>query len=232
MKRTVIYVANFTFFLSLQLFTCVGQIKPTVIGSGKGQIEGTVVTAQRTPITGAMVYLFGDGRSPVTITDQNGRFVFKEVSAGSHKLVAYKESDGFPNMIWSFYSEAYRNTGVRLVNVSEKQTTRNLLISLGPKAGRLLIDVIDARTKRFIRSAEIALNHEGKPKTLMKSGTNRADRGFDILVPPSIRIEITINAPGYRPWPSGGKRPERSAKIISVKSGSENNITVELQPEG
>jgi hypothetical protein len=229
MKRTVMVFANLVLFLSLMLMPCFAQVRPTQISQGKGQIEGTVVTEQRTPIANAIVYLLENGRSPVTTTDSNGRFSFKEVPVGSHKIIAYKESDGFPNMIWSFYSEAYGNKGFRLISVTENQSTRNIFISLGPKAGRLLLSVIDAHTKRSIEDAEIALNYVGRPKTLMKSGTNRADGGFDILVPPSVRIEMVVNAPGYRAWPSNEDGSRRSSKIVSVNSGSETNITIELQ---
>lgn len=230
MKRTMIVFANAGLFLLLTLMPCSAQVRPIPISQGKGQIEGTVVTEQRTPIANAVVYLFDSGRSPVAITDSNGNFSFKEVAVGSHKIIAYKESEGFPNMIWSFYSEAYGNKGVRVISVGENQSTRNILVRLGPKASRLRVSVIDANTKRSIRNAEITLNHEGKPKTLMKSGTNSADGGFDILIPPSVRIEMTVNAPGYRAWPSTAARSRRSSKIVSLKAGSEANISVELQP--
>src|SRR5256885_2954829 len=82
-----------------------------------GSIQGTVLTEEGLPVVGATVYLFSTGMSPVTITGSAGEFVFQNVRVGNQKIIAYKEADGFPNTVWSFYSETYGQKGMQLVSV-------------------------------------------------------------------------------------------------------------------
>src|SRR5258708_6558491 len=71
-----------------------------------GTIEGTVTDFVGVPISNATVYVLQDGRAPTGITDAKGNFVLTNVEVGQHRIFAYKESDGYPNPVWSFYGEA------------------------------------------------------------------------------------------------------------------------------
>jgi len=189
-----------------------------------GIIKGIVVTAKGMPVADAIVYLFENGRSPVTSTDENGEFSFSNVPAGNHKVIAYKESAGFPNMLWSFYSETYEGKGTTSVYVDGSQRVTNAVVNLGPEFGHLLIRVIDADTKKPIGNAEVAMNRKGEPKTLLRSGANKPD-GFDLLLPPNIPIEFSLAAPGYQAW----HYRQRGIDSIRLGSRSEQRITVELR---
>jgi hypothetical protein len=196
---------------------------------GYGMIEGQVVTMEGVPVANATVYAFEYGRSLINITDVQGKFTLTHVPVGEHRIIAYKEGDGFPNLLWSFYSEAYKREEFPTINVEENQPVRGVIVRLGPKAGRLLIRVIDAKTRQPIRDASVALNHKGKPKTLFRSGTTMPDSKFDLLIPPSIPINVVISAPGYKTWRFvNAESVDRDA--VRVQSGSSRKIIVELRP--
>jgi hypothetical protein len=196
---------------------------------GYGMIEGQVVTMEGVPVANATVYAFEYGRSPINVTDVQGKFTLTHLPVGEHRINAYKEDDGFPNLLWSFYSEAYKREEFPIVNVKENQLVRGVIVRLGPKAGRLLIDVIDAKTRQPISDVSVALNHKGKPKTLYRSGTTTPDGRFDLLIPPSIPINVVLSAPGYETWRyANAESVDRDA--VRIESGSSRRIIVELQP--
>jgi len=194
-----------------------------------GTVEGRVVTREGLPVANATVYAFKLGGSPLASTNIEGKFALTNLSAGKHVIIAYKESDGFPNLVWSFYSEVYGNDGKLVVSVEENQIVRDATIRLGPKAGRLLIRVIDAKTKLPIRDASLALNHKRKPETRFQPSATKMDGEFDTLIPPSLPINVVVKAPGYKTWRyvKGGS-VDRDA--IRLRTGSSKEMTVELKP--
>jgi Carboxypeptidase regulatory-like domain len=195
---------------------------------GLGTIEGRVVTREGKPVSSATVYAFEYGRSPMATTDGQGGFTLRNLPAGNHAIFAYKESDGFPNLLWSFYGEAYAKEAFPVVNVGENQVVRDVIIRLGPQAGRLLIRVIDARTRQPIKDASITLNHKGKPRTLFEPGGTTTAGEFDILVPPSVPINVVVKAPGYRTWIYLDERSD-DRDAIRLPPASSKKISVELE---
>ncbi len=194
-----------------------------------GRIEGIVVTKEGMPVAGATVYIFQNGGSPMNTSDETGKFKFTGVAVGKHLILAYKESDGFPNPVWTFYSEALGSPKFPVADVRENQTV-TVIVRLGPRASRLLINLIDAKTKRMIMDAAVAMNHVGKPKTLLRAGPNQLNGSFNInlLVPPHVPINLEVSAQGYRSWRYKGNGPSPGA--LRLEPDSERRITVQLQP--
>jgi hypothetical protein len=195
---------------------------------GRGTIEGQVVTSEGLPVADATVYAFKLGGSPLASTNIEGKFALTNLSAGKHLIIAFKESDGFPNLVWSFYSEVYGNNGKLTVNVEENQIIRDAIIRLGPQAGRLVFAVIDARTKLPITDASVTLNHRSNPKITFESGANGLDGGFDLLIPPSTPVNIVVKAPGYITWRYVNRRAADRDEI-RLLPGSSQSIIVELK---
>ena len=195
-----------------------------------GDIEGVVITGEGKPVAAAKVYVFEIGGSPVANSDENGRFKFKDVVVGRHLVLAYKESDGFPNPVWSFYSHAPNAPQFPAVDVRGNETV-SVMVRLGPRASQLLISLIDANTKQVISDAEVVMNHVKEPKTLLKSGSNQTSGPFrfNLLVPPLVPINLEISAPGYKNWRyrSGASK---SKGELQLEPGSVKRITVQLQP--
>lgn len=197
-------------------------------GERNGTVEGQVVTREGLPVANAMVYAFQLGGSPLASTNTEGKFTLTNLSAGKHLIIAYKESDGYPNLVWTFYSEAYGNNGKLVVNVEENKTVRGATVRLGPKAARLLIRVLDAKTRRAIRDASLELSHKGKPNTRFEPGVTNIDGEFDTLIPPFRPINVVVKAPGYKAWRyANGRSPDRDA--IRLLPGASKEMTVELK---
>lgn len=197
-------------------------------GERNGTVEGQVVTREGLPVANATVYAFQLGGSPLAFTNTEGKFALTNLSAGNHLIIAHKESEGYPNLVWTFYSEAYGNNGILVVNVEENKTVRGATVRLGPKAGRLLIRVIDAKTRRAIRDVSLALNHKGKPDTRFEPGVTNIDGEFDTLIPPSRPINVVIKAPGYKTW-RYVNRGSADRDAIRLLPGDSKEMRVELK---
>src|SRR6266850_1871265 len=94
-----------------------------------GTIDGVVVTDAGTPLANASVYVFQNGGSPITTTDEHGRFKLTGVAIGRHLVLAYKESDGFPNPVWSFYNQVPRSPAFPVVDV-RNEAVSNIVVRL------------------------------------------------------------------------------------------------------
>ena len=122
-------------------------------------------------------------------------------------ILAYKQSDRFPNPVSTFYSEAPKAEPFPVIDVQEGQTVTGVIIRLGPKASQLLIRIIDSTTRRPITDAEVSVNHLGKPFTLLKTGANtlQGDFRYEVLVPAEVPLELRVTAQRYEAWRYQGK---------------------------
>jgi Carboxypeptidase regulatory-like domain len=226
-------------FLSL-IHTPASRIKSqlTTVPSGKNSaaIKGIVTTSGGQPISKATVYVSGLGngerltRRNVVTTDDQGRFILPNLPDGEYTIHAYKEDDGYPDLTFSFYSVAYNAVQWPQITIVNGTTVEDVIIHLAsPKCGRLLITVIDAETNKKIRDAQVSLTHEGNPKTLLMSGTNRPDDSFNLLVPPNIVVALKVSAPGYRDWHYN--TDSSKGEPLRVAPDTTKELNVSLQPQ-
>ncbi len=212
----------------------------TIQSSGKNSavIKGIVTTSGGQPVSKAMVYASRLGnsegltrRNSVT-TDDQGRFSLSNLPNGEYTIRASKEEDGYPDLTFSFYSAAYNAVNWPQITIVNGATVDDVIVHLAtPKCGRLLITVIDAQTSKKIRDAQVSLTHEGKPKTLLISGTNRPDDSFNLLVPPDVVVDLRVSAPGYRDWQYRNDSPKGETKTLRVAPDATKELNVILQPQ-
>ena len=208
------------------------------IGKNSAAIKGIVTTSGGEPISKAMVYVrrLENGevltRLNSVTTDDQGRFSLSNLPDGEYTIRAYKEEDGYPDLTFSFYSEAYSAVRWPQITIVNGTTVEDVVVHLAsPKCGRLLIYVIDAETNKKIQDAEVSLNHEGKPKTLLISGANRPDYSFNLLIPPDVVVDLKVSAPGYRDWHYKTDRPKGETKSLRVAPDTTKELNVSLQPQ-
>ena len=192
-----------------------------------GTIEGIVTDSAGSPVPNATVYVLQNGRTPATVTDAQGNFVLKNVAIGKQRIFAYKESDNYPNPVWSFYGDAHSQEGFPLVTVPENGPLRNVIVRLGPKSARLLLTVSDAITKQPISGAAVFLNHEGKPKTLFNPGAAGRSGELAVLIPVGVAIKLKVTAEGYQTW-NYRDRNSKPPDAIQLKTGENKNMKIEL----
>jgi hypothetical protein len=196
---------------------------------GYGEIEGTVVDESGAAVADATVYVLERGRSPSAVTDASGRFLLSSVKAGSHRIFAFKEADGFPNPVWSFYNEASGLAGFPTLDVQADQRIQGVTVQLGPKASLALIKVSDAKTKRAVAGAGVALNHTGKPMTLFVAGATNDAGELAVLIPSSVAVDLKVTAPGYEPQVLK-LAPYGSGNGIRLKESGATNLNIEIRP--
>ena len=201
-------------------------------------IKGIVTTSGGQPVSKAMLYASRLGNSEVltrrnsVTTDDQGRFSLTNLPDGEYTIRAYKEEDGYPDLTFSFYSEAYNAVHWPRIAIVNGTTVEDVVVHLAsPKCGRLLITVIDAKTNKKIQDAEVSLNHEGKPKTLLISAANRPDYSFNLLIPPDVVVDLKVSAPGYRDWHYKTDRPKGETKSLRVAPDTTKELNVSLQPQ-
>ncbi len=185
----------------------------------QGSIEGTVVDSSGAPVVGATVYLLRHGRAPAAATDAKGNFVLRNLDAGTHRVFAYKESENYPNPVWSFYSEALGMEGFPVVGVQQGGTVRGIIVRLPPKSARLRVKISDAQTHQALADAAVSVNHEGKPRTGFTPGATSRNGELAILVPPGIAIDMKIRRSGYNTSHRSG---------IQLRPGEERTIVIDL----
>jgi hypothetical protein len=202
-------------------------------------IKGIVTTSGGQPVSKAMVYAIRLGnnddrrtRRDSVKTDEAGRFSLSNLPDGEYSILAFKEEDGYPDLTFAFYSAAYEDVNWPKISIVNETTVEDVIVHLAsPKCGRIVITVVDAQTNKKIRDAEVSLNHEGNPKTLLISGTNRPDDSFNLLVPPDVVVDLKVSAPGYRDWHYNTDRSKHETRPLQVAADTTKELSVALQPQ-
>ena len=201
-------------------------------------IKGIVTTSGGQPVSKAVLYASRLGNSEMLMrrnevtTDDQGRFSLPNLADGEYTIRAYKEEEGYPDLTFSFYTAAYNGVNWPHITIVNGTTVEDVIVHLAsPKCGRLLITVTDAETNKKIRDAQVSLNHEGNPKTLLISGANRPDYSFNLLVPPDVVVDLKVSAPGYRDWHYKTDSPKGEAKTLRVAPDATKELNVSLQPQ-
>lgn len=186
-----------------------------------GVIEGRVVDKRGQPIADATVVAFSadaplNGRLPEAHTDNTGAFVLERVKAGINNVHAYKEQDGYPNTIFAVFAIG---RDVPVVNIIGGQTTKDVLVRLGPKAGKLAGRVIDANTGRSLKEVEITVFNDDDRNDPYRSFdfsrmVTQTAIGFQVLVP-SVPFRVKVSAPDYDTW--DGTEGAKQSGVIPKK---------------
>lgn len=194
-----------------------------------GSISGTVVGERGSPVTQAQVSVDPlDGRprgSAVRIveTDEHGRFIMNNLDLMSYKVFAMKESEGYPNTAFGFYSNHIFPT----VTLTASMPAADITLRVGPPAGVMSGSVTDVVTGTPVL-AGFLLRRISDPDNWI-SMSQKAD--YRVLVPPSVRVSLEVSAPGYKTWYYGGPSDALKRPPIQLESGTEMKLDIQLQPE-
>lgn len=198
--------------------------------SGFGSIEGTVLDSEGNPVSEASVYaLFTGGPTagmvPVARTDGGGNYALGGVQAGLNQVAAGKRDADYPDPIKDFTDPDRHFTEV---TVRPGETTKDVVVRLGPKGGRLRGQVVDAKTGGPILGAQITFYRLDSGQDYM--GTNRGRQGgFDILVPSGRPFGMRVSKRGYQTWNYGQDESEQRVQPVRMAPGETKELVIRLR---
>lgn len=178
--------------LALLFITLASQQPPN---RTTASVTGTVQDGNGSPISGANVQaiLESDYKKQFPdITDSNGRFAISELPAGTFFLQAYKESDGYPQSFFAFFSRP----GMQFPSITLKpgEAISGAVIKLGAKAARINLDIASQDGKPL----DAALSFS-RPDVVNGSYSVGVNSKTSLLVPP-VPFKLTVESNGYKPW--------------------------------
>jgi len=197
---------------------------------GTGAISGIVVSQNGEPLAGAEVDADEIGLSArskairLALTDSKGAFRFEPVKFGTYKLFALKPEAGYPDTKFELYATQYHPA---MAVVSAATPSPVVRVIVGPRSGILKIAVIDRETRQPIPNPTFVLRRIDNGVWV----SNGQSGDPAILLPPTIPIEVTVEAAGFRSWTIGDPNRPDSGAPFRMKSGEELQTTIALEAE-
>jgi hypothetical protein len=222
------------FLTILFLFPSIASFSQTSVNPSLGSVEGVVLGEDNRPLSGASVYGLPekDMRREIWATSDNaGRFTLQNVPAGNVYVLAFKESEGYPNKFYAFYKVKTAHSSVKLeIKPGE---TANVTIQLGPKAAYLKVDAINEKGKP-VTVGSYQLDRDDVPGpygTSVSTDPRLVGVGFinGVMLVPPVPFRLTVRADGYEPWRYGGSRWQTNHGLIALKSGQTLVLHVRLK---
>ncbi len=200
-------------------------ISSTVTAQSKnaieGSIQGRVFDVSGKPIQQALVTVRSTHPLPSAASiryvesDDEGRFSFDRLIPDEYRVLGKKEDDGYPDLAFSLYSN---NTGIPIAKITADRPVVQVDITIGPKAGALKGEIIDAGSGKPI-SAGVHLWRIERPDEWLDTALKSEYR---VLIPPDVSVGITFSAEGYVSWTYSG--------ALRLRSGETLTLPVVLQP--
>lgn len=163
--------------------------------SSTGEIRGTVVDQNGSPISFATVYAvpqdlgFDDITPPSVKTTSSGQFNFRgRLPFGTYKLYARKDADSYPDPFDGFYADS--KAQVPQVELNEGHPAATTTVKLGKKAGIITGRVIDAATGAPVKASLNFLDREGHGHGVL------ADGSYRIVVPSGKDVTLMVTRVG------------------------------------
>lgn len=192
-----------------------------VTGSGLAQvpppsIEGSVRDLDGNPVSGATVYTYDGTRMSgrfiriTTLSNLTGGFAFTNLPPGSYGVHAYKETDGYADTFFVFFT--MNKNASRNVQVHDGHTA-TVALKLGPKFARLKVLIRDEPGSPVAGRLSFRKLHD--PRATYSLSVN-ADS--ELLVPP-VAFSFEVSADGYQSWQS---------RTLIPRSGETIKMTVHL----
>lgn len=193
-----------------------------------GTVTGVVVDDRGKPVTQAEVHIaekkpfVGHRLVEMHDTDDQGRFVIKEVPFGTYVIMAGKEEAGYPDSRLAFYS----NLSVPTVTLSPSVPTASVTVALGPKAGVLAVSTADAANGKKIELASVTLRRVANPNFFITTSAFKQQ----IPVPSLVDVSLEVSAPGYTSYYCPDPANSARSAPIHLKPGEELKLDIRLQP--
>ena len=205
---------------------CLGQVSQVTQEVKWGIVEGVVVDGDGKPLPDATVTSYAQARGATRDVLQyqaNGSGEFSlHLPEGKIWLSAHKDSEGYPYAFFAFYLMPGQEFPT--VDVKPGETTKGVVVRVGPKAAPLNYEVVDKDGQPVLGRFIFSRLDQTEPYSTSALSKD------DLLVPP-VPFRATFEAKGFKPWHYGGDKWGGGKGVISLKSGEVLNLTIRLQRE-
>jgi len=161
-----------------------------------GEIQGTVVDQDGTPIAAAMVYAVPQGLAlddaiPRSVkTNSNGRFDFRTgLELRSYKLYSRKDSDGYFSPVDAFYGDQDSTVEVAL---TRKHPSSVVTVRLGKQAAVISGKVFDVDSGTPLKAYVGLMDEEGNGHSVVVDGD------YELAVPADKNVTVMVTVVGTR----------------------------------
>jgi hypothetical protein len=163
-------------------------------------------------------------------SDSAGKFTLPNVPAGNVYVLAFKESEGYPNNFYAFYKVKTAHSSVKL-EIKPGEAT-DVTILLGPKAAFLKVDAINEKGMP-VAVGGYQLDRDDVPGpygTSVPTDPRLVGVGFinGVMLVPPVPFRLTVRSDGYEPWHYGGAKWQTKHGLIVLKSGQTLSLHVRL----
>jgi 5-hydroxyisourate hydrolase-like protein (transthyretin family) len=184
-----------------------------------GCIAGTVLDQQGIPVSDIRIQLIRSAENlrfdpGVKSTEKNGRFKFEGLQPGDYFVFTHAELLGYVPGLSQGSSE------YSVVAVEPGGGCSATTISLGPKAAKLEVTVVDATTQTAMPEAAVWLsgNHSNG-----FGGWSLKAVGNPVLAPSLTQFQLSAGAKGYQ---------TRKMDMPPLQPEEVQKVVIQLQPEG
>ena len=165
--------------------------------ASSGEIKGTVVDQNGSPVSSATVYALPQGLTLEDIaprsvkTDSEGRFDFHGgLEFGPYKLYSQKDSEGYLNPLDAFYADAEnRPTEVAL---SREHPFSSVKVKLGRQAAVISGKIFDANSGTPLMAYVGLMDQEGNGHSVVVDGD------YNLVVPADKNVTLIVTVLGTR----------------------------------
>jgi len=221
MKRVALICS---FLLWLPVLVAAQQKNPTW-----QTVTGTVVDEQDRPVAGATVSAFvGNGRVPIGVSDAKGQFSLFIQHPGTYPVYGEDLEKGYPSAQYIFYGKLWQHSPQQ-VTIDETSLPAPVKIKLGPKAGRLVLTILDGATNKPIEKGLVELSRVGEPRSKWSISTGWPKGHYEILTP---EVPFTMKfQTWHRKWVDRKAFDESGVQVetMQLELGTRREMTIKLK---
>jgi hypothetical protein len=205
-------------------------------GSASGQvtnwnvIRGAVLNQEGVAVDGAEVCAWGtgpiSGAVPCSKSTRDGRFSVGVFRADMYTVYATHFGKGYPQARWSFYGKLWMHAPK--VKVQENAMTEPITVVVGPKAGRLVLTILDGDSNHRIVRGSVTLCRVGESKSCWGISTSFPQGRYEVLTP---EVPFTIKFETWRgpiPQYHGGIPSGPSGEWVARKTFDDRGLPLEV----
>ena len=194
------------------------MIRGTVVDQDGGAVEGAEVCAWGTgPISGGV---------PCFKSTRGGRFSITVFRADTYTVSAKHFEKGYPEGRWTFYGKLWGH--LAKVVIQENSVPEPVKVVLGPKAGRLVLTILDGDTNNRIENGSVKLCRVDEPKSCWGMSTSFPKGRYEVLTP---EVPFTIKFETWRgpiPQYHGGVASGPSGKWVARNAFDDRGLPLEV----